>query len=190
MRYDPARVDDEVPAAVVALARRARARCGDTVVVAVDGPSGSGKTTLAGQVAQRLPAGIVAMDDLYPGWDGLAAAVGLVTRQVLEPLAQGRPAAYRRWDWERGEWAEPVDVAPERFLVLEGCASSVLPAGAYAAVRVWVDADPAVRMRRGVERDGEAYRPHWERWARQEAALFAADRTRERADLLVDTTPR
>ena len=45
-------------------------------------------------------------------------------------------------------------------------------------------------MRRGIERDGEAFRPHWQRWARQEDALFAADRTRQRADLVVDTTPR
>ena len=39
------------------------------------------------------------------------------------------------------------------------------------------------------ERDGEAYRPHWERWASQEAAHFAADGTRNRADLRVDGAP-
>ncbi len=43
-------------------------------------------------------------------------------------------------------------------------------------------------MSRGIARDGEAYRPHWERWAEQEARLYAADRTRERADLVIDTS--
>ena len=36
-------------------------------------------------------------------------------------------------------------------------------------------------------RDGEAYRPHWQRWAAQERALYAADRTRESADVIVRT---
>ena len=79
-------------------------------------------------------------------------------------------------------------MAPSRFLVVEGCGSSVGPAGAYAAVRVFVEADRALRMQRGIARDGEAYRPHWERWAAQEAQLYAADSTRERADLVVDTS--
>ena len=62
------------------------------------------------------------------------------------------------------------------------------PAGRYAAVSVFVEADRPLRMRRGIDRDGEAYRPHWERWADQEAAVFAADGTRQRADLVVDTS--
>ncbi len=157
-------------------------------MVAVDGPSGSGKTTLGGALARALPAALVHMDELYPGWDGLAEAVQLVTRLVLEPLSRGERAAYPRWDWARADWGETVAVPHHRFLVVEGCGSSVLPAGRYAAVRVWVDADRDVRIRRGIERDGETFRPHWQRWARQEDALFAADHTRERADLVVDTS--
>ena len=128
------------------------------------------------------------MDHLYPGWDGLAQAPALLATQVLEPLARGQRAAYRIWSWVRGEWAGTREVPPCRYLVVDGCGSSVGPARAYAAVTVFVDADPALRMRRGLERDGETYRPHWQRWADQEAALFAADRTRERADLLLDTS--
>jgi uridine kinase len=178
--------------AVVALAAAAEPRCAATVVVAIDGPSGSGKTTLAKGVADALEAlgtvEVVHMDLIFPGWDGLAEAPGLLTAQVLEPIAEGRPAAYRLWSWVRDEWDGTRDVATSRFLVVEGCGCSVMPAGAYAAVRVFVDADRALRMDRGIARDGEAYRPQWERWAAQEAQLYAADRTRERADLVVDTS--
>ena len=178
--------------AVVALAAAAEPRCAATVVVAIDGPSGAGKTTLAKGVADALEAlgtvEVVHMDLLFPGWDGLAEAPGLLTTQVLEPIAGGRPAAYRLWSWVRDAWDGTRDVAPSRFLVVEGCGSSVMPAGAYAAVRVFVEADRALRMDRGIARDGEAYRPQWERWAAQEARLYAADRTRERADLVVDTS--
>jgi uridine kinase len=175
--------------AVLSLAAAAEPRCGATRVIAVDGPSGSGKTSLAAAVAARLDAAVVHMDDLYPGWDGLTAGVDAVTEQILEPLARGERAAYRRWDWHRDGWGETVPIPATGLLVLEGCGASVLPAGAYAAVRVWVDAPTAVRRERGIARDGDAYAPHWERWRGQEIAMFAADGTRDRADLIVDTTP-
>ena len=187
---DPARESDVE--AVVALAAAAEPRCAATVVVAIDGPSGSGKTTLAKGVADALEAlgtvEVVHMDLIFPGWDGLAEAPGLLTAQVLQPIAEGRPAAYRLWSWVRDEWDGTRDVATSRFLVVEGCGCSVMPAGAYAAVRVFVEAHRSLRMDRGIARDGEAYRPQWERWAAQEAQLYSADRTRERADLVVDTS--
>ena len=181
------------PAAAVAeavrLAGERAPRCGDVRLVAVDGPSGSGKSTLGAAIGAALSARVLHMDDIYPGWDGLAEAVPLVTTQVLEPLTAGEPAAYRRWDWARNRWSSRLVPVPEApVLVLEGVGSSVLPAGDYAAVCVWVEADREVRFARGIARDGEAYRPHWERWARQEDALFAADRTRDRADVVLDTS--
>lgn len=185
-------VDEQALGRLVEATDAAAPRCGDVRVVAVDGPSGSGKTVIARALAADLGAPLVQMDDLYPGWDGLAASPALLAQQVLEPLARGERAAYRRWDWHAGDWAtEPVEVAvePGGVLVVEGCGSSVGPAGEHAAVRVWVDAEPGLRMRRGVARDGEAYRPHWERWAAQEEQVFGADHTRERADLVIDTTP-
>jgi uridine kinase len=178
--------------AVVSLALAAHARCGDVVVIALDGPSGAGKTTLAHGIELALtpsgPVSVVHMDHLYPGWDGLAQAPALLTTQVLEPLARGERATYRLWSWVREQWSGTRHVPLCRYLVVEGCGSSVGPAGSYAAVSVFVDADSALRMRRGIERDGEAYRPQWQRWADQETALFSADATRERADLVLDTS--
>jgi len=172
---------------LLALISQARPLCGSTVVVGIDGPSGSGKTTLASAVAQRLGCAVVHMDELFPGWDGLAAAAGLLTEQVLRPLAQENDGAYRRWDWDASTWADEVAVPRAPLLVVEGCASTVHPATPYVAVAVWVEADAQVRMTRGIERDGEAFRPHWQRWAAQERALFATDGTRDRADLIVST---
>ncbi len=193
--------EPEHVAAITALAAAADPRCGLTVVVAIDGPSGAGKTTLAQGVAEALAAlpgirdlgvstgvELVHMDHLYPGWDGLAAAPGLLTEQVLEPVSRGEPAAYRLWSWLREEWKGSRAVLPSQFLVVEGCGASVMPAGAYAAVRVFVEADRGLRMERGIARDGEAYRPKWQQWADQESALFERDGTRRRADLLVDTS--
>lgn len=184
----PADPDDV--AAVLAALRDAPPRCGATAVVAVDGPSGSGKTTLAAGVAEALDCPVVHMDELYPGWDGLAESVPLLVRRVLEPLGRGEPATYRRWDWAAGTWDGARTLDPPSRLVVEGCGASVGAASGFAAVRVWVEAPRAERRRRGLTRDGEAFRPHWERWAAQEEALFAADRTRDRADVVVSTEGR
>ena len=178
---------DAATARIVALLPDAVPRCGATVVVAIDGPSGSGKTTLADALSARVGAVTVHMDELYPGWDGLVAGVDYLVDQVLRPLAAGRPARPRVWDWAASTRGRVRIVAPCPLLVVEGCGASVGEASAYVSLRVWVDAPREVRRARGLARDGETFRPHWERWAAQEDALFAADGTRARADLMVET---
>ena len=177
-------------AEVVALLGRRPPRAPGTQVIAVDGPSGAGKTTLAARLSDALHgAPVVHMDDLYPGWDGLADAVPRVVEWVATPLLRGDRARYRRFDWVRHEYAEWHEVPAAPVVVVEGVASAARPMGTVLTVTVWVEAPDAVRMARGIARDGEAYRPHWERWARQEREHFAVDGTRDRADVVVWTGP-
>lgn len=169
--------------------RAAPAQCGSTRVIAVDGRAGSGKTTVADRLAAALgDAPVVHMDDLYPGWDGLADGVAMLVRHVLEPLAAGRRATYPRWDWHHSTWGGRVDVPEADVLLVEGCGSGSRAAARYLSLLVWVHAPEPVRKARALARDGELFRPHWERWARQEDALFSVERTRERADVAVDGT--
>lgn len=163
-------------------------RCGGTRLVCVDGPSGSGKTTLAGRLGAALGAPVLHLDDLYPGWDGLVDAVPLLHDAVVAALSEGRDAAYRRYDWDRGEYAETVSVGRPDVLIVEGVGSGARLVAEYAVLLVWVEAPREERFRRGIARDGEAYRPHWERWAAQEEVHFAAEGTRARAHVIVDGT--
>lgn len=156
-------------------------------VVLVDGRSGAGKSTLAARLVAAWPGPVtlVSLDDLFPGWDGLPEAVGLLDLWILQPLAVGADGQYRRYDWDAGEYAETVAVPATDWLVVEGVTAGAHPK--HLAALLWVEADRDVRMTRGLERDGEAYRPHWERWAIQEAEHFETDRTRERADAILRT---
>jgi hypothetical protein len=129
------------------------------------------------------------MDDLYPGWDGLADAVPLLHDRIVAPLAAGRAARYRRYDWVRGCYAEEHDLGVPPLLVVEGVASGARVVSDRSVLLAWIEAPLAERFRRGIARDGEAYRPHWERWSRQERAHFALDGTRARADVCVDGAP-
>ncbi|WP_378731926.1 hypothetical protein [Nocardia brasiliensis] len=46
-----------------------------------------------------------------------------------------------------------------------------------------------MRLARGLERDGEAALPLWERWMTDEDDHFAADDTRAHADIIVSGVP-
>ncbi|MEU2201244.1 AAA family ATPase [Isoptericola sp. NPDC019482] len=162
-----------------------------TRLVCVDGPAGSGKTTLATQLALRFACQVVHLDDLYEGWeagpDGGARRLG---EWVLGPLAAGRTGRYRRYDWVAGEYAEAHDVEPAPVLVVEGCGAGARQVDGRAALRVWVEADDAVRLDRGLARDGSDAREHWLRWMADERTHYAAERTRERADVRLDGVGR
>jgi len=170
--------------------RAAPARLGRTRLVCVDGPAGSGKTTFAGRLAAALgPAGVlVHLDDLYAGWT-LTGSIARLSAGVLRPLAEFRPGAYHRYDWAANRFLEDVVAVPvAEVLVVEGCGSCAPALDPWTTLRVWVEAPPDLRLARGVARDGAALAPAWHRWQRMEAAVFAADRTRGRADLRIDGT--
>lgn len=155
-------------------------------LICVDGPSGSGKTTLAEQLHRASGAPVLHLDDMIAGWTGLRTVNAQLDR-LLRPMADGQPGSYRRYDWHAGAYAETVVVEPVPLLVLEGVGAGSSIVADVVTVLVWIEAERDVRMARGLERDGEAFAPHWRAWAEEESAYFAAHRTRERADLLLST---
>ena len=156
-------------------------------VVLIDGRSGSGKSVAAGQVAAELGAAVLSLEDLYPGWDGLAAG----SAAVPGALQSGR---YRPYDWQLGRFADQERTLPRGPLVIEGCgaltaenlsaahrwaAEHRLPGGAWA---VWLDVPAVRRKSRALAREGEIFAPHWDQWAAQEEAHFQRHRPWELAD--------
>jgi len=181
--------DEAIAAALLAI-NSAQPRCGTTKVVAIDGPSGAGKTDFAAALAERLPgAHVLHMDDLFAGWDGLEHAVADVHDQVLAPLARGERGTYRRWDWGNNRYGQRQSLPATSLLLVEGVGSGAGSGSQLESALIWLEADPDVRLRRCIERDGESYLPHWRRWAAHEEALFALDGTRSRADLIINTSP-
>lgn len=203
--HAPSRRDRRVtPVAVVEpyadLARRVLAgppRLGRTRLVAVDGPSGAGKSRFATHLADALaalPGGgrppLVHTDDLLDGWDDQFTFWARLEEQVLAPLRAGRAGAYRRYSWVRREFLPdvvPVPVGP--VLLLEGVSAARAQARPELTLGVFVTAPAPLRLARAVARDGPEILPHLRRWHVGEEAHFAADRTAERVDLVVDGAP-
>lgn len=175
---------DDALRQVLAHAADAPPSCGGVHVVGIDGRSGSGKTTLARDVASAWSATLISMDSIYPGWEGLAASTALLVEHVLTPLARGETALVPTWDWLADRPGPRLPVPVPRRLVVEGCGSTVGAAADLIGTRVWLDGPERVRKERALARDGEVFAEHWDRWADQEAAVFTADRTRERAHLV------
>ncbi|HXD61089.1 MAG TPA: ATP-binding protein [Lacisediminihabitans sp.] len=160
----------------------------DRPVVLLDGRSGSGKTTLALALVAAYPGvvSLIRLDDIYPGWDGLRAASDHLRDNVLGPLADGREPRWQRWDWVTDAPAEWHSIDPGRPVLIEGCGALSRSNRALAGFALWVELDAQERKRRALARDGDAYRPFWDRWAAQERGFIAREHPQSLANLIVD----
>ncbi|QHC55592.1 cytidylate kinase-like protein [Rathayibacter tanaceti] len=162
--------------------------------VLIDGPSGSGKSTVARSLMAELRARprvpsvhLVQMDDLYPGWTGLDAAVQASAADLIRPHALRLPTHWRPWNWASGTTAGRRTVrAP--LLLLEGCGAAGEAARRHADLVVWVEADDVLRRARALARDGELFAPHWDAWDRSFRDYCAREQPREGADIVLDTS--
>ena len=157
-------------------------------VILLDGGSGSGKTSLAAHIVAAWHASrpdalqVVSLDDVYPGWEGLAAAADAV------PAILGRDGGYRLWDWTRSVPSAWVSVDPDGPVLVEGCGALTRASAPLATVRLWLEAPEPVRKARALARDKGGFDPYWEMWADQERAHLAQDRPWDLADLVVSAS--
>lgn len=184
----------------VAAAVDARSRKG-VFLVAIDGLGGSGKSTLATALAELRGAAVVHGDDFYRPMDpeeraGLNPEDGYhryfdwqrLREEVLAPLAAGRDAAYRRYDWATGDLApdESHCVSACGIVVVEGVYTARPELADYYDLLVYVDTPRGESMRRLRERGDDHGPIDWEsRWRLAEEHYLALTRPRERAHLVV-----
>lgn len=149
--------------------------------VGIGGHGAAGKSTLAGMIEG---AQLVSTDEF---WDGDGFDLERLRREVFDPLLDGRSARYDAWDWERRRPGGSRAIDPVGVVVVEGvCALHRMFRTDYD-VRVWVEAPAALRLARGVARDGEAARTTWvERWMPMEDRYVERDDPIPSAHVVVD----
>jgi adenylate kinase family enzyme len=148
-------------------------------VLLIDGRSGSGKTELARVITAGLPVTLLSLDDVYPGWGGLAAAAEALP-QIL------RERRWQRYDWSSSSLAEWNELG-NGDLVVEGCGAVTRASRELADCAIWVEHPPALRRARALERE-PGFAEHWDEWAAQEDAHIARENPRALADAFVDGT--
>lgn len=186
---------------ITALAERVTRNAADRprVLVGIDGPGASGKSTLSEQLAAAIPGThVVHVDDFYlpsSRRDKRIGAVGALfdlprlADQVVVPGAAGDALHYQRYDWVQDDLAEWIEVPAGASVIVEGVYCLELQLRAYYTFTVFCRADPALRLARGLERDGDEARAQWvDEWMPAEDEYAALQRPDSFAELIVDSS--
>lgn len=161
------------------------------VLIGLDGRSGAGKTVLADALAARLApfarVAVLRIESMYPGWDGLAAAVDEhgPYPAAVRALHAGGAASWRTWDWHRGAPGPRTRLGPADVVVCEGVGALSAAARPLLDLAVWLELDTPARRARALARDGRTYAPHWQRWAAHEEAYLSRHDPHAAADLVL-----
>ncbi len=104
----------------------------------------------------RLP--VLSTEVINPNmdWDRLRTL-------VLEAVVKNQDIRYQLYDFSKGTLSgEVLGVPPEATIILEGVWSMQEAFKDFYDYAIWLEAPAAMRLERGVARDGEEYRPVWE----------------------------
>ncbi|MFI5046667.1 MAG: uridine kinase [Acidimicrobiia bacterium] len=154
-------------------------------IVAIDGPGGAGKTTLATRLAEVLDGAPIVHTDDFASWDVPLDWWPRLLEQVLEPLAAGASARYQRYDWSTEQLADWVELPVTRWMVLEGVSASRAAFRPFLSYAIWVETPRALRLARGLARDGDDELERWQQWMADEDAYIEREQPAEHVDVVV-----
>jgi hypothetical protein len=176
---------------------------GRPVIVAIDGRSNGGKTSLAARIGEAVPgSALVHTDDIAWahsrfGWDDL------LIEGILVPVHRGDAVSYRPPRWAEHSREGSIDVpAGCPLLIIEGDGAGRREVAPLIDALIWVQSDErqAERRRLARDRDPDALdlankplggaRVDHAGWMAEEIPFNAAQRTWERADVIVCGTPQ
>lgn len=169
----------------------------ERLLLAIDGGSASGKTTLAALLGQRYGCPVFHMDDFFLRPEQrtpqrLAEPGGNVDRErffseVLQPLRQGGPASYRRYDCRTGQLLPPVLRQAGQLNVIEGAYSMHPELSALYDLSVFLAVSPETQRRRILQRE-PAFKQQlfFQKWIPMENRYFQAFSIPERCDLRIE----
>ena len=166
--------------------------------VLIDGRAGSGKSTFARllqdlvfQETKQNPK-VIHMDDLYPGWEGLAQGSFYLVEQILKPIKLAGKAQWQRWDWTKDKRGGPDPgngwrvFDGENMLIIEGCGSVTTQSAERADLTIWIEAERQTRKDRFEARDRGVFSNFWNSWSAQEDEFFREQRSEQLCELNVN----
>lgn len=170
---------------------------GKLPIVLIDGRAASGKSQFAKDLYEayfqvdKQAARVIHMDDLYPGWNGLAEGSVYLLTNILLPLANSRSANWQVWNWrENHRGAEEPGNGRREFaggtlLIVEGCGSISRLSSTNSDFQIWIDADDAARKERFSKRDSGKFDEYFGIWSAQEDEYYEREKSNQLAELII-----
>jgi hypothetical protein len=184
-----------------------RSSSGRPAVLAVDGRSNNGKTTVAARICDVVPGSVVVHTDDIAFAHSRFGWADLLIDGILVPVHQCQPVSYRppRWDQHGREGSIAVRAGCP-LVIIEGDGAGRREVAHLIDTLIWVQADEREAGRRAAARaaippagdppagDLANKDPHGvpfdeDGWMAEEVPFNAAERTWERADIIVCGTP-
>ncbi len=179
-----------------------RSSSGRPAVLAIDGRSNNGKTTLAARISKLVPgSAVIHTDDI--AWEHSRFGwADLLIEGILVPMHHGQAVSYRPPRWaEHGRDGSIEAPAGCPLLIIEGDGAGRREVAHLIDTLIWVQADEREAGRRAAAR--AANRPaadlanravdgapiDEDGWMAEEIPFNTAQRTWERADIIVCGTP-
>lgn len=175
---------------------------GRPAVLAVDGRSNNGKTTVAARIRDMVPGSVVIHTDDIAWEHSRFGWADLLIDGILVPVRQGGTVSYRPPRWDEHAREGNIEVrAGCPLLIIEGDGAGRREVAHLVDTLIWVQADEREAARRSAARAanppaadlvnknvaGTAFDE--EGWMAEEIPFNAAQRTWERADIVVCGTP-
>jgi hypothetical protein len=179
-----------------------RSSSGRPLVLAVDGRSNNGKTTVAARIRAMVPGAVVIHTDDIAFEHSRFGWADLLIDGILVPVHESRAVSYRppRWD-EHGREGSLDVPAGCPLLIIEGDGAGRREVAHLIDMLIWVQADEREAARRSAARvanppaadlankavDGTTFDETG--WMAEEIPFNTAQRSWERADIIVCGTP-
>jgi hypothetical protein len=173
------------------------------VIVAIDGRSNNGKTSLAVRIGHAVPGSVVIHTDSIAWEHSRFGWADLLIDGILVPLHRGEAVRYRPPRWvERGREGSLDVPAGCPLLIIEGDGAGRREVAHLIDSVIWVQADEREAERRRLARDRKPDALDLANkapggapfdnagWMAEEIPFNAAQRTWERADVIVCGTPQ
>jgi hypothetical protein len=177
---------------------------GRPVVLAVDGRSNNGKTTLAARICAVVPGAAVVHTDNIAWKHSRFGWADLLIAGILLPVHQGRAVSFRPPRWAEHGRPGSIEVpAGCPLLVVEGDGAGRREVAHLIDALIWVQSDEREAERRdrarrahpdaidiaNIPADGPPADVRRREWMAEEIPFNTAQRTWERADIVVCGTP-
>lgn len=160
--------ESELPALIDATARR----LARPITVGISGYGGSGKSTLTRSLVASVPGSIRMRGDDFldpvrshqrsDDWGGVERE--RLAREVLIPFQSSTASQFRRFDWDRGELAEPEPLSLGDVLIVDLIGLFHPESLPLLDLTIWMDVELDTATERGKARDRRHGHQHDRLW--------------------------